>query len=371
MQYQNYQYYNQQQYPPQPQQFNPQYRPPYQPPQPVDPQKLKKQYETRLLRKKSSGLGFYVLAYFLSMNCIVAGLVIFAEISLMLSGDINSFDVESFTSSMMSGPFYHYMSILAAVVSAVVPALIYLKSSKTHISDCIQVNSVKPTMLIAMTAMGMGLAMVANIAADLVTQNFSSLGFEYNLNMDSSSSSVFTNILYVISTAVTPAFAEEFAFRGILMGTLRKYGNSFAIITSAIMFGAMHGNIIQIPFAFILGLIFGYIDCKANSIIPSIIIHFVNNFYSVIMDIMQSQSVVTKHTFYIIYYSLFVAMLVLGVLAFLYIMKKDKNFLSISDTSNIVSLPLKEKISSFFTSAGVIVVVSIFIIETIGTLFIL
>ena len=33
----------------------------------------------------------------------------------------------------------------------------------------------------------------------------------------------------------------------ILMGSLRKYGNSFAIIVSAVMFGAMHGNIIQIP----------------------------------------------------------------------------------------------------------------------------
>ena len=185
--------------------------------------------------------------------------------------------------------------------------------------------------------------------------------------MDASSSSVFENILYVIAVALTPAFAEEFAFRGILMGTLKKYGNSFAIITSAVMFGGMHGNIIQIPFAFILGLVFAYIDCKANSIIPSIIIHFVNNFYSVMMDIIRSQSMLTTRSFYILYYSLFVGMLVLGILAFLYIMKKDKNFLSISDTSQLISLSLKEKVKCFFFNPGVITIVSIFILETIYT----
>ena len=55
----------------------------------------------------------------------------------------------------------------------------------------------------------------------------------------------------------------------------------------------------------------------------------------------------------------------LGILAFLYIMKKDKNFLSISDTSNVVSLSLKEKIKCFFTSAGTATIVVILILETI------
>lgn len=332
----------------------------------VDPAQLKKNNDKNLIRKKSSGLGFYILTYFLTMSFIITGIIIVAEVLLLICGGFN--DVDQITDDIINGPFYHYMTTLASVLSAVVPGLIYLKLSKNHISDCLTVKSVKPAMLIALIFMGMGVAMVANEAADIVTKNFSMLGFDYNLEMNSSSSSVYNNFLYVISTAVTPAFAEEFAFRGILMGTLRKYGDSFAIITSAIMFGAMHGNIIQIPFAFILGLLFGFIDCKANSIIPSIIIHFVNNFYSVIMDIFNTQCILTTRNFYILYYSIFVAMLILGVLAFLYIMKKDKSYLSISDTSSIVSIPLKDKIVSFFTSSGVIMVLIILGLETLITL---
>lgn len=333
------------------------------------PQEIKKAHDLKTLQKKSSGLGFYILTYFLSMNIIVVGITFLLTVSTMLNTDISIFDTETLTqyiiSKLTSGPVFYYMQIFAAAASATITGLIYLKLSKTHISDCLSVKSVKPVMLIALVLMGMGVSMVSNVAADLVSSNFSLIGIEYSLNMDMSSRSVFENILYVVAIAVTPAFAEEFAFRGILMGSLRKYGNSFAIIVSAVMFGAMHGNIIQIPFAFILGLIFAYIDCKANSIIPSIIIHFINNFYSVIMDILQSQNIVTTRSFYIIYYSIFTAMLVFGVLAFLYIMKKDKNFLSISDTSNVVSLSLKEKIKCFFTSAGTATIVVILILETI------
>lgn len=339
------------------------------------PEQLRKAYEIRTLRKKSSGLGFYILTYFLAMNIIVMGFVFVAVFATFFKSDISTFDselyLEELQKSLTFGPFAYYLQIFAAVVSAVIPGFIYLKLSKNHITDCIVTKPVKISMLTALTLMGMGVAMVSNVASDMVCSNFSSIGIEYNPDTTTQSQSVFANVLYVIATAVTPAFAEEFAFRGILMGTLRKYGNSFAIITSAIMFGAMHGNIIQIPFAFILGLVFGYIDCKANSIIPSIIIHFINNFYSVMMDILQSESIVTTHTFYLIYYGLFVAMLVLGILAFLYIMKKDKNYLSISDTSNEVSLSLKDKINCFFTSSGVIVILAILILLTLATLIVL
>lgn len=334
-----------------------------------------KALDLRTIRKKSSGLGFYILAYFLTMFTIELIMTFVITFSVLMGTDISNSDtndlIELVTKQLTTGATFYYLQIFAATASAMIPGLIYLRLSKNHITNTLTVKPVKPLMLIALTFMGMGAAMVSNVAADLVSSNFSSIGIEYSLNMDSSSSSVFENILYAIAVALTPAFAEEFAFRGILMGTLKKYGNSFAIITSAVMFGAMHGNIIQIPFAFILGLVFAYVDCKANSIIPSIIIHFLNNFYSVMMDIVQSQSILTTRSFYILYYSLFVAMLLLGIISFLYIMKKDKNFLSISDTSEVVSLTLKEKIKCFFTNPGVITILSVLTLETIYTAVIL
>ena len=91
-------------------------------------------------------------------------------------------------------------------------------------------------------------------------------------------------VLYLLSVTLIPAMCEEIAFRGCVMQSLRRYGDTIAIFASALIFGLMHCNFAQIPFAFIAGLAFGYIDCVTDSIIPSIIGHFLNNLYSVLVS---------------------------------------------------------------------------------------
>ncbi len=93
-------------------------------------------------------------------------------------------------------------------------------------------------------------------------------------------------ILYAVSIAVVPALVEEFAIRGVIMQPLRKYGDKFAIVASAIIFAVLHGNLIQAPFALIAGIGIGYAVCITNSIWTGILIHFVNNLFSVVTEFM-------------------------------------------------------------------------------------
>ena len=326
-------------------------------------QNSEKYFQKEHLKSKSSGLGFYLFTYYLAMNAVVIAVTVFFTVVYILQGHDTDYVMDKLTDS--GSALMHFMTIISAVSAAVIPGLFYFKLSKNHISNCIKTKFVKPTLFLPFLFLGMAVSMVANASTDIVAYNFSLFGLENNLDMSSSSSSLFCNILYVISTAVTPAFAEEFAFRGILLGVLRKYGDSFAIIVSAIMFGAMHGNIIQIPFAFMLGLIFGYITCKTNSIFPAITIHFINNFYAVILDILQTEGIVNESTFYLLYYILIFLFCILGVVSLFIILKKDKNFLAISDNSNIVSLSLKEKVRTFMTSPGVLICFPFYLMTTI------
>lgn len=91
-------------------------------------------------------------------------------------------------------------------------------------------------------------------------------------------------ILYAVSVAVVPALVEEFAIRGVVMQPLRKYGDKFAIVVSSLVFGILHGNLVQAPFAFIAGIGMGYAVCITNSVWTGVLIHFCNNFYSVAVD---------------------------------------------------------------------------------------
>ena len=83
-----------------------------------------------------------------------------------------------------------------------------------------------------------------------------------------------------LAVAVVPAILEEITIRGIIMQPLRKYGDKFAIFTSALLFAYMHGNMVQIPYTIIGGLLLGYLAVVTGSLWPSIILHFINNLYS-------------------------------------------------------------------------------------------
>lgn len=89
--------------------------------------------------------------------------------------------------------------------------------------------------------------------------------------------------LGVLGIAVVPALIEETVIRGIILQPLRKYGDKYAIIASALLFAVMHGNMVQIPYTVIGGLLLGYLAVITGSLWPSIVMHFINNLYSVII----------------------------------------------------------------------------------------
>ncbi len=94
---------------------------------------------------------------------------------------------------------------------------------------------------------------------------------------------IYTTMLMQLAVAVAPAICEEIAFRGFVMGSLSDFGDGFAILIASMFFGMMHTGISGILFAFSVGLLLGFIRKISGSLIPSMIVHFLNNAYSVLM----------------------------------------------------------------------------------------
>ena len=92
--------------------------------------------------------------------------------------------------------------------------------------------------------------------------------------------SAFGLLLYYVRMALFPAIAEEFAMRGVVMQSLRRWGDWFAMTMSALVFALMHGNMVQVPFAFLAGWILGYAVIRTGSLWTGILIHFINNTFS-------------------------------------------------------------------------------------------
>ncbi len=94
-------------------------------------------------------------------------------------------------------------------------------------------------------------------------------------------------IVYMLRVAAAPAILEEFLFRGVIMQSLRRFGDFFALVCSSILFSFAHHNLVQGPNALMLGFAIGFFVLRTGSLRTGILIHFVNNLLSVIIDFLS------------------------------------------------------------------------------------
>ena len=84
--------------------------------------------------------------------------------------------------------------------------------------------------------------------------------------------------LMILITVIIAPILEEFVFRKLIIDRLSVYGNVFAIIISAALFGLFHGNLHQMFYAFFIGLILGYVTVKGGSWLWGVGLHMFMNF---------------------------------------------------------------------------------------------
>lgn len=322
--------------------------------QPIVPYYLTEEYcEGQSIKKISNSLGIGIILFFVFSIFIFS---IFLMITKIFVGTANyNTDFNGLDPAL-----YYVITSITSIISLFIPFCLAAIISKNKISDLVKFNSFDKKLGLACIGIGMATCAYANFAASSFISNLNSIGInpsEPSFPYDNNIASI---ILYIVSISVVPTLIEEFAFRGIILGSLRKYGDGFAIIVSSALFGLFHANFYQIPFAFITGLIMGFLTVRLNSILPAMIIHFINNFSSTIADVIEYNF----GSFYSDLYTtiMFLVFILIGILCLLYILRKDKSFFSITRSTSV--LTLKKKIKSFTTSAAMIISLILIALET-------
>ena len=98
----------------------------------------------------------------------------------------------------------------------------------------------------------------------------------------------FSALYFCISlfiTAVLPAVCEEFVNRGGLLTSLSKtHGKVKTIVLVGIAFGLFHQYIMQSVYTAVFGAILAFVTIQSGSIYPAMIMHFMNNAFSVYIE---------------------------------------------------------------------------------------
>ena len=274
-----------------------------------------------------------------------------------------------FTSnSYQSGPFQGIDPILYFLANGVsfilcffLPFFLVAKMMRIPFSDLILFQPIQTKLLFSYVAIGLMPTLYANAAAEKLQSNFRTFGLNPSVPDFPYDNHFLSILLHIVVIAVLPALIEEFAFRGVVLGALRKFGDGFAILVSAALFGLAHGNIQQTPFAFILGIVFGYLAVKTNSLLPSILAHFFNNFLVIILQIVSHNT--PQNVSSIVNSLIFLLIFVLGALGLFYILKQDKTFFSIAPSD--CALSLKKRIKNVVFNVGMVVGLIVIFIEMI------
>lgn len=101
------------------------------------------------------------------------------------------------------------------------------------------------------------------------------LGISLDAILESGNVDIQSVPMYLYACLLGPV-AEEILFRGLVLRSLQPYGKKFAILVSSLLFGLFHGNLMQAPFAFAVGLVMGYVALEYN-IWWAIVLHLINN----------------------------------------------------------------------------------------------
>ncbi len=93
----------------------------------------------------------------------------------------------------------------------------------------------------------------------------------------------FLFVLFVIAAA--PAICEEMLFRGLIFHSMKaRYRASTAMVCTAVIFGIYHMSLVKLPATSLLGFILCYAVWMTDSIYPAMMMHFINNAFSVILS---------------------------------------------------------------------------------------
>jgi len=332
-------------YPPYPPNPVPPYGVSYYPPRQADPLK---EYR-RGLRKTVNRLSWMIVAGIFLMSLLYALLpqILWAIGYPMLDPNFDG----------LSQEMYFLISCLYYVVGMFFPFFFFQLASHKSFNKAVPFEPFPFRLFFPCLFIGTAVCLLANYPANMVAVLIEQFGYNALPPETALPDSPVGIALYVVGIAVIPPLVEEFAFRGIILSRLRKYGDGFAVIASALLFGIYHGNLVQLPFAFLCGLIFGFLVLRTRNLLLPILIHAVNNGISVTLELLQGcYGEAFANTVYGI---LFIAILILAIVSTVFLAIKEKGFFRPASAHHPVRL--STRFGALFANPGIIVLLLYFV----------
>lgn len=332
-------------------------------PQPVPPcdtgnPALREAAQKRAERRRAANLAGGAPLIFFGGNLLLSFVLFFVA---LFSGGMASFYsfyelVNDFTFSLLLNSFFQ-------AIFMTLPFYLMLRLSGVRAAGTLGYGRPKKGTALPAVFIGMGGMMVADAVNNAFAGVLRQIGIvpTGGISIDSLGS-VSETITIIIAVSVIPALFEEFAYRGVIFSLLReKLGVPTAIFTSALLFGAMHGNFEQMPFAFLVGLILGWVRVYTDSMWCCMLLHLLNNtLSSILSDLLATFPGAPGYS---LVNGIMLVLLLIGLVAVLLSARRDPTLFSLPKTDEEPTL--REGMSIVLSAPCVLLALIAFALEAV------
>lgn len=162
------------------------------------------------------------------------------------------------------------------------PALIYMMVGNKKWSFYLRFEQANFFGCLLVVLAGLGICLAGNFPAALLDEFLKDMGMREVPNVLGQGGGWKNFITEFLGVAVLVPIMEEFAFRGVILSGLRRYGTGFAVVGSAIIFGMAHMSASSVVFATIAGLAMGAAYVITGNLWVTVSIHALNNGISIV-----------------------------------------------------------------------------------------
>ena len=300
--------------------------------------------ERRLLQWCANGIGFSALFYIIfsfTLPGVVLGIFQIFNPYLHIYSD----------GTVLSPLIMEIVDLVSGNLSLLLPFLLLAFGYRASFHELLPFHPFRASITLPALFIALGVSVIGFVASTMISAALSLFGAMPVMADFSFPEEPAAAFLFLLNITFLAPLAEEIVFRGVIMNMLRRFGDCFALMISSLLFAFVHMNLVQMPNAFIMGLVIGYFSLCTGSLWTGICIHVLNNSLVLLLNgALTGLNEETQLLLMLVVYGLY---LIGGLIAFLVLLKNHPNMFYIRRSSTLSTE--RKKYSTFFSALTMVI----------------
>ena len=207
----------------------------------------------------------------------VFAIVILSVISAFMVGGIIMGVSSSSTEEIEK--LYLYISFFIGQGVILIPPIYFLTIKKQPIFESLRIKTVSLPTIKSTLIFSTGVLIAFDTLDRILHKFIPPPDYIIDLGEIMKPDSILGYIFLFLAVVIVAPIGEEIVFRGFLQRFLEKYWKDItrAVLVTSLFFAMIHFNPFWTIQIYLLGVILGFLAWKTKSVIPSILLHIVNN----------------------------------------------------------------------------------------------